>query len=62
MDVPHLSNIGAHLALGIASRVNRFGILEGKFPKVQLELLEGVALVEKLNELQPGRGKQGSVK
>ena len=51
VHVPHVGDIGAHLALGIASRVNRFGILEGELSEMKLELLEGVALVKKLNKL-----------
>ncbi len=51
VHVPHVGNIGAHLALRIASRVNRFGVLKSKFSEMKLELLEGIALVKKLNKL-----------
>ena len=60
VHVPHVGDIGAHLALRIASRVNRFGILKRKFSEMKLELLEGIALVKKLNKLSTQRTRKMS--
>mmetsp|Transcript_81839 Transcript_81839/g.219796 ORF Transcript_81839/g.219796 Transcript_81839/m.219796 type:complete len:80 (-) Transcript_81839:27-266(-) len=58
MNIPLFRDIRTHVTLVIISRIDSFGILVGELSEVKLQLLERVALVEKLYKLPNNHGNK----